>query len=486
MEKILIVDDERSMRDVLSIMLKRAGYDISVASDGDEAIARIEKELFDLVITDLKMPKVGGLDVLKAVKDASPDSVVLLITAFASAESAVEAMKLGAYDYLTKPFQVDEVQLIIRNALEKRRLSTENMLLKREMAAKALQSKLIGKSDAMQKVFDVIKKVADTKSNVLICGESGTGKELVARAIHASSARARMPFVPVNCSALPETLLESELFGYMKGAFTGAATNKAGLFEVANGGSIFLDEIGETTPATQVKLLRVLQEREFRRVGGTQDVKVDVRVIAATNKNLEKAVAEGVFREDLYYRLDVIPITLPPLRQRGEDIPILAQHFLEKFSRAGGTSASTLSASTLSAPTLSADVLKLLMAHEWKGNVRELENLMERAVAFGGGATIKKEDVAAWLHRPAAATKSAYPTELPPEGLDLEQLVNAIEKDLLLKALERAKWVKKRAAKLLQLDARSFRYRLSKFAITRGHDEDEDGGSDGKRTNGPH
>jgi two-component system response regulator PilR (NtrC family) len=476
MEKILIVDDERSLRDVLSIMLKRAGYDISVASDGDEAIARIEKELFDLVITDLKMPKVGGLDVLKAVKDASPDSVVLLITAFASAESAVEAMKLGAYDYLTKPFQVDEVQLIIRNALEKRRLATENMLLKREMAAKALQNRLIGKSDAMQKVFDIVKKVADTKSNVLICGESGTGKELVARAIHDSSARARMPFVPVNCSALPETLLESELFGYMKGAFTGAATNKAGLFEVANGGSIFLDEIGETTPATQVKLLRVLQEREFRRVGGTQDVKVDVRVIAATNKDLVKAVAEGVFREDLYYRLDVIPITLPPLRQRAEDIPMLAQHFLEKFSRAGEKFS----------PTLSADVLKLLMAHEWKGNVRELENLIERAVAFGGGATIKEEDVAAWLHRPAAATKSAYPTELPPEGLDLEQLVNAIEKDLLLKALERAKWVKKRAAKLLQLDARSFRYRLSKFAITRGHDEDEDGGSDGKRTNGPH
>jgi two-component system, NtrC family, response regulator PilR len=476
MEKILIVDDERSLRDVLGIMLKRAGYDVSVASDGDEAIARIEKELFDLVITDLKMPKAGGLDVLKAVKEVSPDSVVLIITAFASAESAVEAMKLGAYDYLTKPFQVDEVQLIIRNALEKRRLSTENMLLKREMAAKTLQAKLIGKSDAMQKVFDVIKKVADTKSNVLICGESGTGKELVARAIHASSARAQMPFVPVNCSALPETLLESELFGYMKGAFTGAATNKAGLFEVANGGSIFLDEIGETTPATQVKLLRVLQEREFRRVGGTQDVKVDVRVIAATNKNLEKAVTEGTFREDLYYRLDVIPITLPPLRQRVEDIPMLAQHFLEKFSRAGGTSAAMLSS----------DVLKLLMAHEWKGNVRELENLIERAVAFGGGATIKEADVAAWLHRPAAAAKSAYPTELPPEGLDLEQLVDTIEKDLLLKALERAKWVKKRAAKLLQLDARSFRYRLSKFAITRGHDEDEAGGSDGKRTNGPH
>jgi two-component system response regulator PilR (NtrC family) len=474
MEKILIVDDERSLRDVLSIMLKRAGYDVTAVSDGEEAIARIEKELFDLVITDLKMPKAGGLEVLKAVKDTSPDSVVLIITAFASAESAVEAMKLGAYDYLPKPFQVDEVQLIIRNALEKRRLSTENMLLKREMAAKAPSAGMVGKSEAMRKIFDIVKKVADTRSNVLICGESGTGKELVARAIHASSPRARMPFVPVNCSALPETLLESELFGYMKGAFTGAATNKAGLFEVANGGSIFLDEIGETTPATQVKLLRVLQEREFRRVGGTQDVKVDVRVIAATNKNLEKAVADGTFREDLYYRLDVIPITLPPLRERQEDIPLLAQHFLEKFARAGGKPA----------PALSPEVVTLLMAHEWKGNVRELENLIERAVAFGDGA-IKEADIAGWLHRPAPAPLSAYPTDLPPEGLDLEQLVNSIEKSLLLKALERAKWVKKKAAKLLQLDARSFRYRLSKFAITRGRDEDENGGGDGKRANGP-
>ena len=474
MEKILIVDDERSLRDVLGIMLKRAGYDVTVASDGDEAIARVEKELFDLVITDLKMPNAGGLEVLKAVKEASPDTVVLIITAFASAESAVEAMKLGAYDYLPKPFQVDEVQLIIRNALEKRRLSTENMLLKREMAAKAPPVGMIGKSDVMQKIFDIVKKVADTKSNVLICGESGTGKELIARAIHASSARARMPFVPVNCSALPETLLESELFGYMKGAFTGAATNKAGLFEVANGGSIFLDEIGETTPATQVKLLRVLQEREFRRVGGTQDVKVDVRVIAATNKDLEKAVKDGSFREDLYYRLDVIPITLPPLRQRSEDIPLLAQHFLEKYARAGGKPA----------PALSPAVVKLLVAHEWKGNVRELENLIERLVAFGDGTVIRAEDVAGWLHRQPVSETSAYPTELPPEGLDLERLVSSIEKDLLLKALERANWVKKRAAKLLQLDARSFRYRLSKFAITRGRDDEDEGADDGKRANG--
>ncbi len=390
MEKILVVDDEQSMRDVLSIMLKRAGYTVTTASDGDEAIAHLGKEIFDLVITDLKMPKVGGLEVLKAVKASSPDTVVLVITAFASAESAVEAMKHGAYDYLTKPFQVDEVQLIIRNALERRRLSTENMLLKREMASQSSFAQIIGQSEAMQKVFDVVRKVADSKSNVLIFGESGTGKELVARAIHYNSARAPMPFVTVNCSAVPETLLESELFGHMKGSFTGAVSNKAGLFEVANGGTVFLDEIGDTSPATQVKLLRVIQEREFRRVGGTQDVKVDVRIIAATNKDLEKAVAEGTFREDLYYRLDVIPIVLPPLRLRTGDIPLLVQHFLDKFSRESGKPV----------PAITGEAMRALLAHEWRGNVRELENLIERVVAFSSGQPVTDEEIRGWLHRP--------------------------------------------------------------------------------------
>ena len=458
-EKILIVDDERSMRDVLSIMLKRAGYGVTVASDGEEAIAHIDKELFDLVITDLKMPKAGGLEVLKAVKESSPESVVLIITAYASTESVVEAMKLGAYDYLTKPFQVDEVQLIIRNALEKRRLSTENILLKREMASQSSFAQIIGQSEAMQKVFDVVRKVADTKSNVLISGESGTGKELIARAIHHNSARSRLPFVTVNCSAMPEPLLESELFGHMKGAFTGAVFNKAGLFEMANGGSIFLDEIGETTPAMQVKLLRVIQEREFRRVGGTRDVKVDVRIIAATNKDLEKAVAEGTFREDLYYRLDVIPILLPPLRHRTGDIPVLAQHFLERFARA----------SRKPVPSLTPETMSLLVAHEWKGNVRELENLIERVVAFASEPLITEAHISGWLHRPAASPQ-AYPTDLPVDGLDLEGLINSIEKDLLLKALEKAKWVKKKAARLLQLNTRSFRYRLEKYAIKGGRE----------------
>lgn len=461
MEKILVVDDEQSLRDVLSIMLKRAGYAVTSAMDGEEAIEFLNKEIFDLVITDLRMPKLDGMEVLKAVKSASPETVVLIITAFATADSAVEAMKQGAYDYLTKPFQVDEVQLIIRNALEKRRLTTENILLKREMASQSSFAQLVGQSEAMQKVFDVVRKVADSKSNVLICGESGTGKELVARAIHYNSARSVLPFVAVNCSAVPETLLESELFGHMKGSFTGAISNKAGLFEIANGGTIFLDEIGDTTPTIQVKLLRVIQEREFRRVGGNQDVKVDVRVVAATNKDLEQAVAEGSFREDLYYRLDVIPIRLPPLRMRTSDIPLLVNHFLERFSKESGKAK----------PVISPEAMHILLGHEWRGNVRELENLIERVVAFSMGGPVTDVEVRGWLHRPTTQSQqSAMPLDLTDEGLDLEGLINGIEKDLLLKALERSKWVKKKAARMLRLNTRSFRYRLEKYAIKGGRD----------------
>ena len=461
MEKILVVDDEQSLREVLSIMLKRAGYAVTSVSDGEEAIEQVQKEIFDLVITDLRMPKVDGMEVLRAVKSASPETVVLIITAFATADSAVEAMKQGAYDYLTKPFQVDEVQLIIRNALEKRRLTTENILLKREMASQSSFAQLVGQSEAMQKVFDVVKKVADSKSNVLICGESGTGKELVARAIHYNSARSALPFVAVNCSAVPETLLESELFGHIKGSFTGAISNKAGLFEVANGGTIFLDEIGDTTPTIQVKLLRVIQEREFRRVGGTQDIKVDVRVVAATNKDLEKAVADGSFREDLYYRLAVIPIRLPPLRLRSGDIPLLVAHFLTRFSKESGKPV----------PTLSPEAMQVLLGHEWRGNVRELENLIERVVAFSTGGTVTEADMRGWLHRTVSPQQQGgIPTDLPDDGLDLEGMINGIEKDLLLKALERTQWVKKKAARLLRLNTRSFRYRLEKYAIKGGRD----------------
>jgi len=460
-EKILVVDDEQGLREVLSIMLKRTGYAVTSVADGEEAVELLSKEIFDLVITDLRMPKVNGMEVLKAAKSASPETVVLVITAFATADSAVEAMKQGAYDYLTKPFQVDEVQLIIRNALEKRRLTTENILLKREMASQSSFAQLVGQSEAIQKVFEVVRKVADSKSNVLICGESGTGKELVARAIHYNSGRSALPFVAVNCSAVPETLLESELFGHMKGSFTGAISNKAGLFEVANGGTIFLDEIGDTTPAIQVKLLRVIQEREFRRVGGHQDIKVDVRVVAATNKNLEKAVADGSFREDLYYRLDVIPIRLPPLRMRSGDIPLLATHFLERFSKESGKPV----------PVLSSEAMRVLVAHEWRGNVRELENLIERVVAFSTGGTVTDTDVQGWLHRSVVPqSQQGISLDLTDEGVDLEGLVNGIEKELLIKALEQSKWVKKKAARLLRLNARSFRYRLEKYAIKGGRD----------------
>ncbi len=461
MEKILVVDDEQGLRDVLSIMLKRTGYAVTSVADGEEAVELLNKEIFDLVITDLRMPNVDGMEVLKVAKSASPETVVLVITAFASADSAVEAMKQGAYDYLTKPFQVDEVQLIIRNALEKRRLTTENILLKREMASQSSFAQLVGQSEAIQRVFEVVRKVADSKSNVLICGESGTGKELVARAIHYNSGRSALPFVAVNCSAVPETLLESELFGHMKGSFTGAISNKAGLFEVANGGTIFLDEIGDTTPSIQVKLLRVIQEREFRRVGGHQDIKVDVRIVAATNKNLEKAVADGSFREDLYYRLDVIPIRLPPLRMRSGDIPLLVTHFLERFSKESGKPV----------PALTPEAMHVLVGHEWRGNVRELENLIERVVAFSTGGTVTDSDVQGWLHRSVAPqSQQGVSLDLTEEGVDLEGLVNGIEKELLIKALEQSKWVKKKAARLLRLNARSFRYRLEKYAIKGGRD----------------
>jgi two-component system response regulator PilR (NtrC family) len=335
------------------------------------------------------------------------------------------------------------------------------MLLKREIASQSSFSQIVGQSEAMQKVFDVVRKVADSKSNVLICGESGTGKELVARAIHYNSARSAMPFVAVNCSAVPETLLESELFGHMKGSFTGAVANKAGLFEIANGGTIFLDEIGDTTPPTQVKLLRVIQEREFRRVGGNQDMKVDVRVIAATNRDLERAVADGSFREDLYYRLDVIPIRLPPLRLRAGDIPLLVSHFLEKFSQDSGKAA----------PTIAPEAMHVLLGHEWRGNVRELENLIERVVAFSTGPSVTDTDIRGWLHHAVIPQPSqGIPTDLPEDGLDLEGLINGIEKDLLMRALERSKWVKKKAARLLKLNTRSFRYRLEKYAIKGGRD----------------
>lgn len=450
MSKILVIDDEQSMRDFLSIMLKKEGHDVVAAENGNDALKAVQTEIFDLVISDVKMPGLNGIDVLKTVKEVSPETVVIMITAYATAETAVEAMKLGAYDYITKPFKVDEIKLVIQKALEKGHLRKENILLRREIESRAGFENFIGKSEPMQRVFSLIRQVADTRSTVLITGESGTGKELVARAIHFNSTRKDKPFVTVNCGALPETLLESELFGYMKGAFTGAAANKQGLFEAANSGTIFLDEISGTTPALQIKLLRVLQEREFMRLGGTTEIKVDVRVIAASNKDLLAEVSKGAFREDLFYRLNVIQIHLPPLRDRKEDIPVLVDFFQNKFS------------SGKEPKKITPDALNMLMSYRWAGNVRELENTIERLTILASGDTIRLEHIPDSVKnlQPGA---ELIPSDIPDEGLDLEALLENTEKALLQKALDKSGGVKTEAAKLLGLSFRSFRHRLQKY-----------------------
>jgi two-component system, NtrC family, response regulator PilR len=468
--KVLIVEDEQLIREVLSSELRKAGHSVITAADGQEALQLLGTDIFDLVITDLKMPgRLGGMEILKAVKEISPDTVVIVITAFATFAVGVEAMRLGAYDVFPKPFDNEHVVLKVRTALEAKRLTAENLLLKRELKGQASFENFVGTSEAMQKVFALIRRVADAPTTVLICGESGTGKELVARAIHYNSPRRDRAFVTVNCGALPEALLESELFGHMRGSFTGAVSNKEGLFEVADGGTLFLDEIAEAPPGIQVKLLRVLQKPEFRRVGGTRDIKVDVRIIAATNKDLTKAVAQGLFREDLYYRLNVIPITLPPLRSRPEDIPPLVQHFLTIFGQKANKPALTM------APA----AMRALQQYGWKGNVRELQNVLERVIAMVSGAEITLEDVIQWMQESSINGESKVPSEIPSEGLDLESLINGIERELLVKALARSGGVKKEAARLLKLNARSLRYRLNKYEITLGNganavsDEDE-------------
>src|SRR3989454_696795 len=372
---VLVVDDERSMRELLAIMLKQAGHDVTVADGGEAAIRALQSNTFDLIITDLRMRQVDGLAVLRATKEHSPQTVVLVVTAFASTETAVEAMKLGAYDYLTKPFKLDEIKLTIANALERKRLQDENQALKRQLRRERGFESFIGKSRQMLDIFDTIRKAAESDSTVLVTGESGTGKELVARAFHDESPRRNGPFVSVNCGAIPETLMESELFGHVKGAFTGAVAETIGLFSAAAGGTLFLDEITEVPSSVQVKLLRAIQEREIRRVGDTRDVKVDVRLIAASNRDVAKAVADGALREDLFYRLNVIPVHLPPLRERREDIPPLVAHFVPRLSAELGRPVRSVTP----------EALAILEHYHWPGNVRELENVIERALVLGSG-----------------------------------------------------------------------------------------------------
>lgn len=446
--RILVVDDEASLREVLSIMLQREGYDVETATNGAEAQALVPRGNYDLIISDIKMPKVTGIELLRFVRQHTPETIMVMITAFSTSEEAVAAMKLGAFDYITKPFRNDEIRLIVRNALERRALRQENQSLRQELGQRYSFANMIGKSQSMQDVYELIRKVAVSRANVLVTGESGTGKELVAKAIHFNSDRRDHSFVPVNCGAIPETLLESELFGHEKGAFTGAVGMKAGLFEVANGGTIFLDEIGELPQAMQVKLLRVLQEREFRRIGGTRDVAVDVRLIAATNKDLAIETKEGRFREDLYYRLNVIHIPLPPLRERTEDIPLLISHFYQE--NAGHD------------VKVSEGVMRLLLDYPWPGNIRELHNVLERCLVLGPAEELSADCLPAQL-RGAAVGAPAH--DLPPEGLDLDAYLAVIERELLVKALERSNGVRTRAAELLKVSFRSIRYRLAKFAL---------------------
>jgi two-component system, NtrC family, response regulator PilR len=456
--RVLVVDDERSMRELLMIVLRRDGHDVLVAEDGRAAVDIMRRERIDILVTDIRMPEMSGVDVLREAKQIDPAIISIIMTAFSSTDTAVEALRLGAADYVNKsPSAANEVRLRVRKELERRHLQQENVLLKRALKSSHQFSNIIGTSAPMLAIFQLIETVAQTASTVLISGESGTGKELVARAIHFNSARKDRPFVALNCGALSETLLDSELFGHMRGAFTGADTNKKGLIEVADKGTVFLDEIGEMSAVVQVKLLRVLQERRFRRLGGTEEVEADIRVIAATNRDLSKMVAEGTFREDLFYRINVIPIRLPSLRERAEDIPLLAEHFVSRFASQMGKPIGGVSGAAMAA----------LQAYAWPGNIRELENAMERAVALERSPSILIDSLPDQVRGAATPVSTPAPAvdSFPPAGFDLEQHVQEIEREYIAEALRRAGGVKVKAAELLGMSFRSFRYYTKKYNL---------------------
>jgi two-component system response regulator PilR (NtrC family) len=459
--RVLVVDDERSMRELLSIVLRRDGHRVLIADSGKAAIEILKREQVDVLITDIRMPEMTGVDVLREAKLIDPNIISIVMTAFATTDTAVEALRLGAADYVHKsPNAVADLRLRVKKELERRRLQQENVLLKRALHSSHQFSNIIGSSPPMLAVFELVETIAATSSTVLITGESGTGKELVARAIHVRSPRSDRPFVAVNCGALPETLLDSELFGHMRGAFTGADTNKKGLLEVAEKGTIFLDEIGEMSQMVQVKLLRVLQERKFRRLGGTEEVEADIRIITATNRDLSKMVAAGEFREDLYYRINVIPVHLPPLRDRAEDVQHLAEHFVSKFATQMNKRISGLSGAAAAC----------LRGYSWPGNVRELENAMERAVALERTPAILPESLPEAVRACSNGSAPSSPPiaatdDFPEAGFDLEQHVQHIEREYIAEALRRANGVKKNAAELLGLSFRQFRYLLKKYNL---------------------
>ncbi len=447
-KQILIVDDERSMREMLAILLKKEGLDVRSAGSRAEAADQLARGAVDLVLTDVKLPDGDGLEILRHVKAGSPETAVVVMTAYGTAEMAVAARKLGAEAYILKPFDVDELRIVVRDALANRRLREEVVRLKREVGQAYGLDRVIGVSQVMASLFEMVRAIAPTSSTVLVTGESGTGKEVVARAIHGLSSRAEGPFVSINCGALPDTLLESELFGHVKGAFTDARQGKKGLFEAASGGTLFLDEVGETSPPMQVKLLRALQERRIRPVGGTEEIDVDVRVIAATNAPLETLVEQKRFREDLYYRLQVIPIRTPPLRERREDIPLLAQHFLERFAREMGKRVAKISE----------EAMRQLQGFAWPGNVRQLENVIERAVALETTEAILPERL------PDAMRQPARSESLPAigDGFSLDAYLLSVEAQLLAEALGRSQGDRSEAARLLGVSPRSLRYLLQK------------------------
>lgn len=449
--RILIVDDEPLIRKSLYESLRLEGYEAEMASDGEEALQKIAQIPIDLMIADIKMPKLSGLDLLKEVKVKYPDISVLLITGYGTIDQAVEAMRLGAADYITKPIMDGEIQLVIKKIFEQKNLIEENIALRQELARTDRDQfhRLIGRDSKMQKIYTLVETIAQTKATVLIKGESGTGKRLVSLAIHANDPlRKDKPFVEVSCAALPATLLESELFGHVKGAFTGAIRDRLGRFELAQGGTILLDEIDAFSPDLQVKLLRVLQEGEFERVGDTKTVHVDVRVIAATNQDLEEAIQKGTFREDLYYRLNVITMDLPPLRERKGDIPILVDHFLEKFSEKNKKEFSGVSES----------FLRALEAYQWPGNVRELENVIERATIVAQGSVLTAEDLPVLFHQSVGASSSG-------SGRPLKEMLGEPEKELILRTLKECRWNRKRAAALLGVNRTTLYNKMKKYHL---------------------